>query len=160
MLPLAPAGVQLLRVRAGYLSPEQLLFFEEQLFPGALAEFSHLAGLDARGLIKLECLLAPPLVPASATTAKQPSAAAALHVGPPRVLVPFGGGKDSTLLIELLSRMGATVAWCYMGEWVGSWAAYSNFERLARASPSTKVFKAEQVRPCRRGCCMGGSHQP
>ncbi len=34
----------------------------------------------------------------------------------PRVLVPFGGGKDSTTLVELLHRLGCDVQWCYYGE--------------------------------------------
>lgn len=35
---------------------------------------------------------------------------------PPRVIVPFGGGKDSTVLAELLAAMGCEVKWAYMSE--------------------------------------------
>ena len=34
----------------------------------------------------------------------------------PRVLVPFGGGKDSTLLMQLLHECGCDTQWAYFGE--------------------------------------------
>jgi hypothetical protein len=143
-----------LQVRAGYLSPAQLSFFQDNIFPGALAEYAHLAGLDAKDMIQLECCVPHPAD--SDVEYQGPATVAADVYAPttavpparPRVLVPFGGGKDSTLLMELLHACGADVAWCYMGEWEGSWKAYSKFERLAEASPSQTVFKAEQRLPC------------
>lgn len=74
------------------------------------------------------------------------------HPAPrPRVLVPFGGGKDSTLLMQLVHDCGCDVAWCYYGEWAGSWAGYSKFQRLLEASPSQRIFIGGWV-----GGWMGG----
>ena len=66
----------------------------------------------------------------------------------PRVLVPFGGGKDSTLLIQLLYNCGCEVQWVYYGEWLGSWDDYPKFKSLVAASPSKVVMLAEQHIPC------------
>ncbi|GIL54590.1 hypothetical protein Vafri_10338 [Volvox africanus] len=192
---------QLLQVRAGYLSQDELAFFRPAL-AGALAEYFYLADLDLADF-RLECCCDPPLPallslpsnPIAAAEEPAPSerenaAPAATAIAnsdsmpptaipssprlkaeteadaveatlttlptlptsprhPPRVLVPFGGGKDSTLLMELLGRMGAQeVGWVYFGEWVGSWEVYSKFTQLAAVSPAPTVFLAEQDTPC------------
>ncbi|GLI71229.1 hypothetical protein VaNZ11_016347 [Volvox africanus] len=193
---------QLLQVRAGYFSPDELAFFRPAL-AGALAEYFYLADLDLADF-RLECCCDPPLpallslpsnpvaaaeepppsepedaAPAATTatadtdsmsptaTPSSPRHNAATEAKateatlptlptsptsprhPPRVLVPFGGGKDSTLLMELLGRMGAQeVGWVYFGEWVGSWEVYSKFTQLAAVSPAPTVFLAEQDTPC------------
>lgn len=115
VLLLVAKKCQVLQMRACHLSPAEVAFFRDA-FSGALAEYFYLADLDLAAL-KVECCCPPTTDqhlndPAAATL----SVSGAGTSTTPRVLVPFGGGKDSTLLMELVSRMGAEVAWVYYGE--------------------------------------------
>ncbi|EFJ41649.1 hypothetical protein VOLCADRAFT_98340 [Volvox carteri f. nagariensis] len=166
----------LLQIRAGYFSSDELAYFQPAL-AGALAEYFYLADLDLASF-RLECCcsspssetpnyplpspsqspwppvspLRPP-APAPAPAAPQ-ATAEATQVETDAALrhPPDAGGsfpEDSTLLIELLSRMGAQVGWMYYGEWVGSWEVYTKFGRLAATSPAAgAVVLAEQHLPC------------
>lgn len=85
-------------VRAGALSAEQISFWES-FYTKGLGEFFFKNNIDFRGLISVSSSEDAPHIPVSNGT----------HT--PRVLVPFGGGKDSLVSGEILKSLGKTFAW-------------------------------------------------
>ena len=86
-------------IKAGKLSAAQILFWEN-LFTKGLGEFFYANKIDFRGLIHIiSDAHAPEITP---ITSAKPSAY--------RVLVPFGGGKDSLVTGEILKQQ-KNLAW-------------------------------------------------
>jgi hypothetical protein len=113
-LPFMPQ-VSLLEVRASYLDPDALLYLEQQL-SGALAEWFFLTDVDAAGRVRLTCCCESDKPRAMFQSGEVAGEILQRSCGPPRVIVPFGGGKDSTVLMELLHQMGCNTQWAYYGE--------------------------------------------
>lgn len=76
-------------VKSGQLSPEQAAFWNE-FYTKGLGEFFYQNNIDFRGLINF---------PATTQTTPLPKVAPSL---PLKTLVPFGGGKDSVVTMEIL----------------------------------------------------------
>ncbi len=84
-----------IEVRSGSLTPEQAKFWNT-LYTNGLGEFFYRNNIDFRGLIAF---------PATASSKPPTSTPAKAH--PKRILVPFGGGKDSIVSTEALRAAGA-----------------------------------------------------
>lgn len=87
-------------VSAGALSKEQISFWAT-LYEKGLGEFFFVNKIDFRGLVRIECDPAAPVVLAASPKAPRER----------RLLVPLGGGKDSLVTGELLKRAGRSFAW-------------------------------------------------
>ena len=82
-----------IEVTSGHLSAEQAKFWNE-FYTKGLGEFFYQNKLDFHGLINFPASTDAPAALAATTPANPPQ----------RVLVPFGGGKDSQVTIELLKK--------------------------------------------------------
>lgn len=84
-------------VRAGALSPEQVVFWEDLYLKG-LGEFFYVNTIDFRGVLSVR----------SDPTAPTISPSVELASG---ILVPLGGGKDSLVTAERLKHQGKQFSW-------------------------------------------------
>lgn len=122
-----------IRVRAGYLDEAQVAFWHA-VFEGGLMEHFYVKGIPWGGLrIVVE---APP-------SARLAPADLPLPAGR-RVLVPLGGGKDSSVLIELLREAGAEVFGCYFEEYLGELGALAPLAGYAKVATPDGVHLASQ----------------
>lgn len=85
-------------IRAGALSPEQIIFWEN-LYTKGLGEFFYKNNIDFRNLIHIEVDDRAPEMKMTETE----------KTG--KALVPFGGGKDSLVSGEILKEMGKDFSW-------------------------------------------------
>ena len=128
------------RVAAGQLSAEQCVYWEESLNL-CLGEFMQRHGLPYPRALHIESdTRERPLSPRRGGVPHAPGAAPGAEPGaaeslPRRVLVPLGGGKDSTTLWELLRGCADTeLQWLYLEEEPGEYARNWRLEALARES--------------------------
>jgi len=85
-------------VRAGALTPEQVVFWEN-LYTKGLGEFFYVNQIDFRGLITVSVEEGAPEILATASDASG------------KRLVPFGGGKDSLVTGAVLADAGKEFTW-------------------------------------------------
>lgn len=93
-----------IEIRSGKLTSKQAGFWND-LYEKGLGEFFYRNDIDFRGLIRF---------PAEAERFTIPMEAKI--EGKPRTLVPIGGGKDSTVTIELMKKAGYDVTLLRVGK--------------------------------------------
>lgn len=143
-------------VRAGYLTDEEVLFWQDTYTRGLAEHFmiNQIEDLGGGHKLCVEIRVdappppAPPPADAPAGAAGAGSAEASADASTVRCLVPLGGGKDSSTVLELVKRAGCQAVVPFFlsdpeGEFADSW----RYEALCDLAQCERVIVADFAWP-------------